>query len=102
LIFPRSSPPAGGGRAVYWGMYWVYAIYNKKHNKIYIGQTENLDSRLELHNNKYFKKSYTARFDGFWRLIYKEQCVDRKTVLIREKQLKSYQGRLFIKKYIPL
>ena len=82
-------------------MYIVYSIYNKRHNKIYIGQTENLKVRLDLHNSGAFKNSYTSRFDGYWDLIYKEECDDRKSALIREKQLKSYQGRLFIKKYIP-
>jgi len=82
-------------------MYYVYALYNRKHNKIYIGQSEDLDLRIILHNNKRFKKSYTARFDGEWILIYKEEVTDRNTALTREKQLKSYQGRQFIKKYIP-
>ena len=82
-------------------MYYVYAIYNKKHNKIYIGQTDNLQIRLELHNRKEFINSYTARFDGEWILIYSEETVDRKTALLREKQLKSYRGREFVKTHIP-
>jgi len=83
-------------------MFWVYIVYNQKNKKFYIGQTEDLEQRLELHNNKVFDKSYTSRFDGNWSLIYKEQCSTRAESLKREKQLKSYQGRQFIKKYIPL
>lgn len=83
-------------------MFSVYALYNKKNNKIYIGQTENLEERLKLHNGKLFRGSYTARFDGEWDLIYKEDAVDRKQALVREKQLKSFKGREFIKRYIPL
>jgi putative endonuclease len=83
-------------------MYFVYAIYNKKHNKIYVGQTDNLDQRLILHNNKTFGKSYTSRFDGDWVIIYKEEVGDRTIALKREKQLKSYQGRVFVKKLVPL
>jgi putative endonuclease len=78
-------------------MYFVYALYNAKHGKLYIGQTNNLTERIKLHNNKAFKKSYTARFDGKWFLIYKERCADRKEALAREKQLKSYKGREFIR-----
>lgn len=78
--------------------YYVYAIYNDKHNKIYIGQTSNLSERLNLHNNRVFINSYTCRFDGNWILIYKEELNSRKEALIREKQLKSYRGREFIKK----
>ena len=83
-------------------MYFVYAIYNQESQKFYIGQTENLEERIRLHNDKLFKNSYTSRFKGSWKLIYKEEVVDRKIALIREKQLKSYQGRQFIKKFIPL
>ena len=77
-------------------MYTVYAIYNNKHKKIYIDQTEDLASRLRLHNNHSFK-GYTSRFDGEWQLIYSEEVDTRQQALIREKQLKSYQGRQFIK-----
>ena len=83
-------------------MYYVYAVYNKKHGKFYIGQTDNLEVRLRLHNKKEFVNSYTARFDGEWTLIYTEQVSDRKEALRREKQLKSYRGREFIKSHIPL
>lgn len=80
---------------------YVYAIYNKECNKIYIGQSENPEERLILHNNKTFKNSYTARLTGKWVLIYTEKVNDRKQGLIREKQLKSYRGREYIKQYIP-
>ncbi|MFA5136025.1 MAG: GIY-YIG nuclease family protein [Patescibacteria group bacterium] len=83
-------------------MYNIYVLYNKKHNKIYIGQTKNLKERLRLHKGVFFKKSFTSRFDGEWTLIYKEEVVDRKKALEREKQLKSFRGREFIKTHIPL
>ena len=83
-------------------MFFVYALCNKKHNKIYIGQTENLEERLKLHKDKLFEGSFTARLDGDWHLIYKESVKDRAQALIREKQLKSFRGREFIRKHIPL
>ncbi len=82
-------------------MFWVYAIYNQKHKKIYIGQSANLENRVVLHQNKLFAKSYTARFDGEWSLIYDEAVLDRSAALKREKQLKGYQGRRFLKQFIP-
>ena len=83
-------------------MYYVYAVYNQENNKIYIGQTENLHERLRLHNNKEFKGSYTSRFSGIWMLIYKVEMNSRKEALEREKQLKSYRGREFVKKLIVI
>ena len=83
-------------------MYCVYAIYNKNHGKIYIGQTIDLGKRIVEHND--FNNSnhaYTKRFDGLWNVIYTETVKTRKDALVREKQLKSYRGRQFIKSFIP-
>jgi putative endonuclease len=83
--------------------YYVYAIYNQSHKKIYIGQTINLEERLRLHNNGNFKNCYTSRFNGEWVLIFSEMVENRQQALKREKQLKSYRGREFIKhKLAPL
>ena len=83
-------------------MYCVYTLYNRKHDKIYIGQTDNLEIRLKLHIEKLFKTGFTAKLDGEWELIYQENVQDRKEALIREKQLKSFRGRQFIRNHIPL
>ncbi|PIS07924.1 endonuclease [Candidatus Berkelbacteria bacterium CG10_big_fil_rev_8_21_14_0_10_43_13] len=79
----------------------VDVIYNKEHDRFYIGQTENLKTRLIAHNNKTFKNCFTARFDGEWQLIYKEEVATRNEALVREKQLKSFRGRQFVKSFIP-
>lgn len=82
-------------------MFFVYVIYNKQVDKFYIGQTHDLFKRLEEHNKKFFK-GFTSRFGGTWEIVYKEQCFSRNEALAREKQLKSFQGRRFIKEnYIP-
>jgi putative endonuclease len=82
-------------------MFVVYALYNYKHKKLYIGQTRDIELRIKFHEEKIFKNSFTSRFDGRWNLIYKEEQPNRSDALIREKQLKSYRGREFIKKLIP-
>jgi putative endonuclease len=81
-------------------MYTVYAIFNSTADKIYIGQTVNLTQRLKQHNNRTFQ-GYTSRFLGEWELIYKESVATRPEAIAREKQLKSYRGREFIKSHIP-
>lgn len=83
-------------------MFYVYAIYNRSSKKIYIGQTDNLNQRLKMHNDKTFMQSYTAKIGGNWQIIYYERYEKRKDALKREKQLKSYRGREFVKKYIPV
>jgi len=84
-------------------MFYVYAIYNLLHQKIYIGQTYDLDKRISEHNNiNNLEHTYTRKFGPGWKLIYKEKLSTRAEALKREKQLKSYQGRLFIKKLITV
>lgn len=82
-------------------MYTVYAIYNSEHARIYIGQTIDMIERLNIHKEKIFKNSYTSRYSGEWKIIYQEHYETRSDALVREKQLKSYRGRQFIKSHIP-
>jgi putative endonuclease len=82
-------------------MHIVYALYNSTRKKIYVGQTKDLGVRIDLHNKDIFSNSYTSRFSGKWVVIYTEQTDDRASALKREKQLKSYRGREFVKRYIP-
>ena len=82
-------------------MFMVYALYNASAGKIYIGQCINLAERLRQHNLHLLPKAYTSRYEGTWILIYSETQPNRPEALEREKQLKSYRGREFIRKYIP-
>lgn len=82
-------------------MYTIYAIYNRTHDKIYIGQTKNLAERLQLHQTKVFGGSYTSRFDGEWQMIYSEIVENRRDAPKRERQLKSFRGREFVRSRIP-
>jgi putative endonuclease len=82
-------------------MFIVYVLYNSVADKFYVGQTQNLDARLAAHNNKHKTMSYTARFKGEWKVIYTESLPTRSEALKREKQLKSHQGREYIRQYIP-
>jgi len=81
-------------------MYIVYAIFNRDADKIYIGQTMDIHERLQQHN-EHTLKGYTSRFEGEWSLIYTESVATRSEALKREKQLKSYRGREFVKTHIP-
>lgn len=82
------------------GMYIVYVVYNTSAARTYTGQTEDLTRRL-LEHNQHSLGGFTSRFRGEWVLIYKESVATRSEALKREKQLKSGNGRAFIKQYIP-
>ncbi len=76
-------------------MSWsVYAIYSKEFNRIYIGMSENPAIRLKQHNAG--KTSSTKPYRP-WILVYTEEIGGRAEARKREKELKSTNGRRFIK-----
>ena len=78
-------------------MYWVYVIINKEAAKRYIGQTDNLDRRLAEHNGQNKNKHrFTSKYPGKWEILYTETYQTRSKAVIREKHLKSGQGRQWL------
>jgi putative endonuclease len=80
-------------------MFYVYVLYSKEYDKIYIGFTSNLEARLAHHNHPK-NEGWTARYQP-WELIRHEPFLTKNEALTREKQLKSARGRQFIKSIIP-
>ncbi|AFH50301.1 Putative endonuclease [Ignavibacterium album JCM 16511] len=79
-------------------MYVVYVLYSLIYDKIYIGQTENIERRMLEHNNGLLSV-YSKRYKP-WELLYTEEYPTRAEAMKREKQLKSQKGREFIWKLI--
>ena len=80
-------------------MYYVYALYSEKYDKIYIGYTSDLEQRLLSHNHEK-NRGYTGRYRP-WRLLYSEAIDGKSAALVRERQLKSYRGREYLRSLIP-
>ncbi len=81
-------------------MYFVYALYSEKQNKIYIGYSSDPEKRMLSHNDER-NKGWTGRYQS-WKLVYTEKCDTKTEALKREKQLKSARGRKFIWNLIEL
>jgi putative endonuclease len=79
-------------------MYFVYVLYSEAFDKIYIGFTSDLKARL-LSHNELATKGWTIKYRP-WKLIYSEEFQEKVDALKREKELKSYQGRIFIRNKI--
>lgn len=79
-------------------IFTTYAIYNEARNKIYVGQTNNLEQRISTHNSKaaFRKADFTSKNDGGWQLVYSENLPSRAAAMKRERELKSSRGRAFI------
>ena len=79
-------------------MFIVYGLHSEKHNKIYIGFTSDLEARL-LSHNQLSTKGYTIKYRP-WKVIYTEEFLDKVSAMKREKELKSSNGRAFIRSLI--
>jgi len=70
------------------GIYYVYILASGRHGTFYIGVTNNLRTRLELHRSgrgSKFVKKY-----GVFRLIHVEEFASPRDAITREKQLKNW------------
>lgn len=76
-------------------MQYVYVLRSDKDNKNYVGYTKNLKLRFEEH-----QKGRVASTKGRrpLKLIYYEACLNQQDATHREKYLKTYHGKMFIKR----
>ena len=78
-------------------MYYTYVLYSMQFNEIYIGQTNNLKSRLIKHNAGMVRS--TKRYIP-WLLIHSEEFITRVEAMKREQELKSHKGRDYIRELV--
>jgi len=72
--------------------YFVY-ILRTSGNTLYIGQTNNLEKRLEEHKNKSGKSAKYLRMFSSFQLVYKEEYSTREEAMQREWQLKQWSHK---------
>ena len=78
--------------------YFVYLIGNYKFSKLttYVGYTNNLKKRLNLHNTGKGAKFTKGRK---WKLLYYEKYTSKREAILRENYIKkNREFRNFIKK----
>jgi putative endonuclease len=75
-------------------MYYTYVLQSIKDERFYVGFTKDLKLRFEQHNKGQVES--TKERTPF-KLIYYEACIDERDAKKREKYLKSYHGKMFLK-----
>ena len=78
-------------------MYIVYILKSQNFLKSYVGMTDNLERRLNQHNQGW--NTYTKRYLP-WIVIYTEKYNTRIEAHEREKYFKSASGRRFLRKEV--
>lgn len=82
---------------------FVYIVTNKYHTTLYVGMTIELARRTEKHREKFYPKSFSARYNTN-KLVYYEVCESAAAARARELQLKAGPRRkkiALINKYNP-
>ncbi len=75
--------------------FFVYVFESKEGYK-YTGMTEDLETRLNQHNDK--SLSFWTKRGTDWELVYKEEFDNKIDALKKEKWLKTGVGREFLHK----
>ena len=74
--------------------YYVYIIQSEKDGTFYKGSSENPVQRLQAHNTAQSKYTSTKMP---WKLVYIEELLSKKEMLIRERKLKRGTAEYFQK-----
>jgi putative endonuclease len=75
-------------------MYYVYILRSGRDNGNYVGYTKNLKLRFEEHKKGRVDSTKSRKP---LKLIYYEACLNQQDATHREKYLKTYHGKMFIK-----
>ena len=73
--------------------HFVYILRSQKDASYYIGHTQDLDSRVERHNQGRVKYTKGKRP---WELVYFEKYPDRSSAMAREAEIKKRKSKEFI------
>ena len=78
-------------------MFFVYILRSEQSGKFYTGQTNDLDRRMQEHNDPlHNNRKFTTLNAGPWELLHHEEYATRSEAMKREKWLKSGVGREWI------
>ena len=60
----------------------------------YVGQTIDLQKRIEEHNSKFYDNTFTAKTND-WVLYHSIECKSRKQAILIESHIKSMKSRKY-------
>ena len=77
--------------------HFLYILYSESKDRFYIGQTDNVDSRLNYHNSGYVKSTKPGIP---WKLVFTKTFPDRSFAMTEEARLKRAKNRIYLQWYI--
>ena len=74
--------------------YFTYVLLSKKDNNFYTGYTKDIELRFEQHQKGMVDSTKNRRP---LLLVYYEACLSQQDATHREKYLKTFHGKMFLK-----
>ena len=74
--------------------YFTYVLLSNKDNKFYTGYTKDIELRFEQHQKGNVESTKNRRP---LTLVYYEACLSQQDATHREKYLKTYHGKMFLR-----
>jgi putative endonuclease len=75
-------------------MFYTYVLQSTKDVNFYVGFTKNLKLRFEQHEKGLVEATVNRRP---LKLVYYEACLEQTDAVRREKYLKTYLGKMFLR-----
>jgi putative endonuclease len=75
-------------------MFYTYVLLSELDKKFYTGYTKDLKLRFEEHKRGNVESTKDRRP---LKLVYYESCINQQDATHREKYLKTYHGKMYIK-----
>ena len=79
--------------------FWTYILENPA-GRFYIGQTDDLDRRIEEHNSPETVGTKFTHKNGPWRLVWSESHPTRSEAVRRERFIKSRKSAAWIRRHL--
>ncbi|MBV7267856.1 GIY-YIG nuclease family protein [Winogradskyella luteola] len=74
-------------------MFTVYILFSEKRSRYYVGQTSDIEKRLERHNQG---KVPSTRIGIPWKVILQIEVNDRSEAMLLEKKIKKRGAKRYI------
>ncbi|WP_374960325.1 GIY-YIG nuclease family protein [Gilvibacter sp.] len=78
-------------------MYTVYILYSEKSSRYYVGQTADINDRLERHNQG---REKSTKFGLPWKLVLQLEVLTRSEALILERKIKKRGAKRYLDDHI--
>ena len=70
--------------------YWVYIIQSQSTSRYYCGYSDNVERRVNQHNDPEYRGSRTTKvFQGPWNIIWTKECPNRSEAVALERKIKK-------------